>query len=357
MKKIRLGFIGTGGMGQCAHLRNYSTLPNCELVALAELRPELAKAVATRYGIPQVYANDAELIGHADVDALVAIQPFTAHGKLLPGIVERGLPMIIEKPLARSSEVAVQLAALAARRATPLYVAYHKRSDPATMAGVALKREWQRTGAYGALRYIRVTMPPGQWTAEGFSTLVRSNEDYPKPIEDALPAGFEGKAAHDHFAFVNYYIHQINLLRHLFGEDYAVTFADPAGRILAARSASGVTGVLEMAPYHTTVDWQESALIGFDKGWIRIDLPAPLVIDRSGTLTVFRDNGAPEGPTTSSPVLPLIHAMRSQAMNFLKAVAGEPNPLCQAGEAAKDIATADEFLRLQQKSGGVNLSF
>ena len=357
MKKIRLGFIGTGGMGQCAHIRNYATLPNCELVALAELRPELARAVAARYGVPQVYANDRDLLAHAEIDALVAIQQFTAHGKLLPAIVERGLPMIIEKPLARSSEVAVQLAALAAKCATPLYVAYHTRSDPATMAGVALLREWQRTGAYGQLRYIRVTMPPGNWTAEGFSTLVRTSEDYPSPIEDAWPAGYEGKAAKDHFAFVNYYIHQINLLRHLFGEDYSVTFADPNGRVMGARSASGVTGILEMAPYHTTVDWQESALIGFDKGWIRIDLPAPLVIDRPGTLTMFRDNGAPEGPTTASPVLPFMHAMRSQAANFLKAVAGEPTPLCRADEAMRDIATADEFLRLQQKNGGISLSF
>ena len=29
MKKIRLGFIGTGNMGQMAHLRNYLTLPDC----------------------------------------------------------------------------------------------------------------------------------------------------------------------------------------------------------------------------------------------------------------------------------------------------------------------------------------
>ena len=46
MKKIRLGFIGTGNMGQMAHLRNYATLPNCEVVAMAELRPQLAAQVA-----------------------------------------------------------------------------------------------------------------------------------------------------------------------------------------------------------------------------------------------------------------------------------------------------------------------
>ena len=37
MSKPRIGFVGVGGMGQCAHLRNYATLPDCEVVAIAEV--------------------------------------------------------------------------------------------------------------------------------------------------------------------------------------------------------------------------------------------------------------------------------------------------------------------------------
>ena len=50
MDKVRLGFVGVGGMGQCAHLKNYVVLPDCEVVALAELRPELARQVANETG-------------------------------------------------------------------------------------------------------------------------------------------------------------------------------------------------------------------------------------------------------------------------------------------------------------------
>ena len=52
--KPKIGFLGTGYMGQIAHLDNYTALPECEVVAIAECRPELANAVAGKYGIPKV---------------------------------------------------------------------------------------------------------------------------------------------------------------------------------------------------------------------------------------------------------------------------------------------------------------
>jgi predicted dehydrogenase len=47
MNKTRIGFVGTGLMGQCAHLWNYIAIEECEVVALAELRPELARRPAS----------------------------------------------------------------------------------------------------------------------------------------------------------------------------------------------------------------------------------------------------------------------------------------------------------------------
>ncbi len=38
-----------------------------------------------------------------------------------------------------------------------------------------------------------------------------------------------------YITFVNYYIHQVNLMRHLLGEPYRVTYADPSGVLLAGR--------------------------------------------------------------------------------------------------------------------------
>ena len=52
---VRIGFVGVGSMGQCAHLKNYVTLEDCEVVAIAEIREPLGRRVAARKGVPNGY--------------------------------------------------------------------------------------------------------------------------------------------------------------------------------------------------------------------------------------------------------------------------------------------------------------
>jgi predicted dehydrogenase len=99
-EKVRIGFVGVGGMGQCAHLRNYVTVPGCEVVALAELREELGAAVAARYGVSHVYASAEEMLASERLDGIVASQPFDRHGVLVPELLNAGIPVFTEKPLA-----------------------------------------------------------------------------------------------------------------------------------------------------------------------------------------------------------------------------------------------------------------
>ena len=75
-KRIRLGFIGVGNMGQAAHLRNYASLnEECEVVALAELRPEMAAKVAARYGIPEPGPDGYRGLAAADIsETFIEIQ-------------------------------------------------------------------------------------------------------------------------------------------------------------------------------------------------------------------------------------------------------------------------------------------
>jgi predicted dehydrogenase len=150
----------------------------------------------------------------------------------------------------------------------------------------------------------------------------------------------------EYISFVNYYIHQVNLMRHLLGESYKATYVDPGSVVLVGRSESGVTCTIEMSPYHTTVDWQESSLVCFEKGWIKIELPAPLAHNRPGKVTVYKDPGKGVTPIECSPQLPWIHAMRQQAMNFVAAIQGKCKPPCEAAEAMEDLKVARDYIRL-----------
>lgn len=333
-------------MGQCAHLRNYVRLPDCEVVALAELRPGLAREVAAHYGVPSVYQSHAELLANEQLDGIVASQQFQLHGSLMPELAQTGVPVFMEKPLAASLAAGERIVAAFRQSGNWAMVGYHKRSDPATAYAKAEIERLKASGELGDLRYVRITMPPGDWIAGGFDDFIGSDEARPELQGDPPPDDMDAETYGQYQGFVNYYIHQVNLLRHLLGEPYRVTHADPSGVLLVAQSESGVPGLLEMAPYHTSIDWQESALIGFQRGWIRLELPPPVASYEAGRVSVYRDPGDGETPQTLAPEMPRVHAMKQQAANFLKAIRGESEPLCRVDEALEDLRVAREYIRL-----------
>ncbi len=344
--RTRIGFVGVGGMGQCAHLKNYVTVPDCEVVAIAELRQDLGKAVAARYGIPRVYQDHEKMLASEKLDAVVASQPFWRHGTLIPELLKAGKPVFTEKPLAATIENGEKVTQAARAGGTWHMVGYHKRSDPASMYAKAEIDRLKASGELGKLRYVRILMPAGDWVANGFTDLIRAEGKGPELKLDP-PAKDMSKETYDlYVGFVNYYIHQVNLMRYFLGEPYSVAYADPSGVLLAGQSASGVACSLEMSPYQTTIDWQESALVAFEKGWVKVELPAPLASNRPGRVELFRDPGNGQTPQTVVPQLPWVHAMRQQAINFVKAVRGEARPLCDSAEALEDLKVARQYIRL-----------
>ena len=112
------------------------------------------------------------------------------------------------------------------------------------------------------------------------------------------------------------------------------------------KATSGIACTLEMTPYQTTMDWQESALVCFEHGWVKLELPAPLALNRPGRVEFFADPGEGKAPTTTVPQLPWVHAMRQQAVNFVAAIKGERKPLCEAAEALEDLKVARDYIKL-----------
>ena len=349
MANTRIGFIGVGSMGQCAHLKNYMTIGNCEVVALAEVREGLGRKVAARYSIPHVYNTHAEMLANEQLDALVAAQPFTRHGVLIPELAKAGIPIFTEKPLAGSIAMGEKILAALAAGGSWHMVGYHKRSDPATMYAKAEIDRLKASGELGKLKYVRILMPAGDWVAGGFNDMVHSDDPGAK-LEWDPPASDMDKETNDQYiSFVNYYIHQVNLMRHLLGEPYHAAYVDPSSVVMTVQSDSGVAGVIEMSPYTTSIDWQESAMVCFEHGYVKIELPAPLASNRPGRVKILRDPGNGVIPTTTVPTLPWVHAMRQQAMNFVAAVRGEMAPMCTAQEALEDLKVARQYIELMKQ--------
>ena len=346
-EKIRIGFVGVGTMGQCAHLKNYAALGECKVVALAELRPELARRVANRYEVPAVYESHEQMLETEDLNGIVASQPYNRHGVLVPDLAEAGVPIFTEKPLAGSVEVGQRVLEAVQTAGIAHMVGYHKLSDPATERAIREIERLKRSGELGNLRYVRILMPAGDWVAGGFNGLIQTEEDVPDLDMDPPPSDMDEATRAEYDAFVNYYIHQVNLMRHLMGESYEVTYADPAGVLMTVRSENGIAGTLEMSPYKTTLDWQESALVAFERGWIRLELPAPLASNRPGKVEIYHDAGQHVEPTLTRPQLSWEHAMRRQAKKFLAVIRGEADPPSDAAEALEDLRVARYYVLMR----------
>jgi predicted dehydrogenase len=346
MPEVKIGFVGVGSMGQNAHLKNYAAIPGCEVVALAEVREELGKKVAAKYGVPRVYKDYEEMFANEKLDGIVSAQPFTRHGTIVPELLKWGIPLLTEKPLAGSIEIGEKILDALKRSQSFYMVGYHKRSDPATMYAKQIIDEWKQSGKMGRLRYVRILIPSGDWVAEGFNDLVSTTEGYPSLQWDEPASDMDKETNDQYISFVNYYIHQINLMRHLLGEPYHVVFADKSGILMVVESEQGISGTIEMSPYRTTIDWKESFIVGFDHGYIQVELPAPLAVNRPGKVEIFEDPGNECAPITTIPTLHWVHAMRQQAINFVSAIKGEMKPICEAPEALEDLKNAREYIRL-----------
>jgi predicted dehydrogenase len=93
---LRVGVVGTGSLG-FHHARILSTLPGVVMKGVHDTDDARRAEVAARLGVV-AHATRAELLD--DVDAIVIAVPTTAHEEVALAAIERGVHILIEKPIA-----------------------------------------------------------------------------------------------------------------------------------------------------------------------------------------------------------------------------------------------------------------
>jgi predicted dehydrogenase len=127
MRRLRLGVVGVGHLGK-EHARILAGQPDVELVGVVDTNPDQARAVAGRCGCA-AYTDHRDLL--PDVDAAVVAVPTTHHHAVASDYLDRGVPLLIEKPLAATLEQAEALVEIANRRGVVLQVGHIERFNPA----------------------------------------------------------------------------------------------------------------------------------------------------------------------------------------------------------------------------------
>ena len=126
MSVLRVAVVGVGHLGKI-HAKIYAANPRCELAYVVDVSEEAARAVAEEHGA-QALTTPGDLPD--DVDAVSVVVPTTEHARVAIPLLQRGIPCLVEKPLATNLEEADRLLAAAERGGARVAVGHVERFQP-----------------------------------------------------------------------------------------------------------------------------------------------------------------------------------------------------------------------------------
>lgn len=126
-ERIRTAVVGCGAFGR-HHARVYSRSPECELVGVYDRDPARAAAVAQETGTRAL--DSLEAVMQAAQAVSVAV-PTVAHADIAIQLMQAGLDVLVEKPIAPSLEAADRMLAAARESGRILMVGHLERFNPA----------------------------------------------------------------------------------------------------------------------------------------------------------------------------------------------------------------------------------
>lgn len=158
---VRIGMLGAGLISDY-HLTGLQQA-GAELVSIFSRTPAKARAKAAQFGISHYTADYTELLGRADVDAVVITTPDFTHAEVASAAARAGKAILLQKPMARNSLECRAILQAAEAAGVPLFVSFMHRY----FVEVEKTQELLATGALGQIYQIRQrnATPGADWAA------------------------------------------------------------------------------------------------------------------------------------------------------------------------------------------------
>ncbi len=129
--KIRVGIIGAGWWAAHTHAPALKATGDVEIVAACRRSVGPLQEFAELVGVPQTFTSHEEMLDKVRLDAVVICSPHALHVEHIRAALERGLPVLTDKPLSIRVEDGEDLIALAAAKGVPLAVFFGHCYDAA----------------------------------------------------------------------------------------------------------------------------------------------------------------------------------------------------------------------------------
>ncbi|RLE80703.1 MAG: hypothetical protein DRJ52_05770 [Thermoprotei archaeon] len=339
---IRLAFIGAGVMNQLVHIPNFMSISDCEVVALCELREKLGRAVAAMYHIPRYYKSHLDIIDVKDIDACVVAVADELHAPIVLDLLKSGKDVFVEKPIATNSDDAREMVKCAEKNNRILMVGYMKRYDPGCRYAKDLVSKFLQEGSLGKVIYARVHCYGGDWTGGLIETSRLVTTDEPKPKVKPRPPKWLDLSEYCRYrAFLDVFCHDVNLMRWFLGEPEKIicsSFCDDMHNSIISYGDFSVGFETGFIKAHF---WDEELKIYFEKGWIEVKPPPPLLRNTPSLVEVYSSSER----TFKRYYGDWRWAFREEAEHFIKCVKEDREPLTSSRDALRDIELIENLYR------------
>jgi predicted dehydrogenase len=141
---LKIALLGAGLIGQ-KHAALLATSPDCELAAICDPSPA-AQATARQFHT-RYYPDVEQLLAEQPLDGAIIAAPTNLHASLGIACAERGVRLLVEKPITSTLDEARQLVETANRCGVEILVGHHRRHN----ALIQRAREVVTGGEIGAL--------------------------------------------------------------------------------------------------------------------------------------------------------------------------------------------------------------
>jgi predicted dehydrogenase len=326
MTPLRIAIVGAGVIGR-THIAAALAESACRLVGIAEA-DAAARAAAPVGDVPR-FTDLAPLLDAAGAEAVILATPNALHVPQALACIARGLPVLVEKPVADSVADAATLAETAARAGVPVLVGHHRRHNPI----IARARELIAGGRLG--RVLTATVLCNLCKPDTYFDVAWRRQKGGGPVLINL-------------------IHEIDLLRHLLGEITSVqALTAHHGRSLEVedtaavllRFAGGTLATVTLSDA-TPAPWSWDLAAGENPAFRGAPAPSHMFAGTGASLslpdlTLWHYPGArgwhaelapqPMAPTHGDPYA-------AQLRHFVAVARGTAAPLVSAADATRTLA-------------------
>jgi predicted dehydrogenase len=314
------------------HLRVISSHPDTILAAVADPTAEVLEAVVAQTGA-QGFADPLAMIATTDMDGVVVAAPTNNHSALALAAIERGLPVLVEKPLAATVDDAIAIVSAARKRGVRVQVGHVERYNPAVLEMGRLIR--------------------AGWLSTIYAITSRRAGPFPARIRDVGVT-------------IDLGTHDVDMLSWIAGERPVRVYAETSQRIHATHEdltfglmhfPSGATGFLD-------VDWltpakRRSLVAVGEEGMFELDyLTQRLTFTRSNVERPQTIAGYATTFTGDMAEIPVVNVepLRAQLDEFVRVLRTGDRPYVDGEDGLWAVAIANALLTAAAERRPIDLS-